>query len=174
MSRYKLRYFSDIAGRIYMMYRNQIWYGFNRSEDIPVGERKSWKYIYLPAPVEDSMDLFSLIWLASYRGSIEVISYDDAQNLASTLFKRKVKLRNGEYVLLKRLGYLSGLNHYTLIVSAKNVLREVEILKNAKRRVMWLHPDLLKLSTKSKIHPLCYVFAKSTFFYIKRWKHDQA
>jgi len=170
VGRYKLRYFTDIAGRIYMMYRNEIWYGFNRSEDIPLSTRRSWKYVYIPAPVEESLDLFSLIWLAFYRKAAVWKPFEEAKKIAEASFDKQVKLRSGEYALLKRLAALAGTNHFSLILSAERVLADAEKLQFSKKRVAWLPPDLLTLSPKAKVHPLCYVFAKSALFYIRTVK----
>ncbi|ADM28764.1 hypothetical protein Igag_1972 [Ignisphaera aggregans DSM 17230] len=167
MGRYRLRYFTDLAGRIYMAYRDEIWYGFNRSEEIPLGTRRSWKYVYIPAPVAESLDLFALIWLATYKNSILWKPFNEAKEVAETSFDKQVKLRSGEYDLLKRLATLAGTNHFSLILSAERVLADAEKLQFSKKRVAWLPPALRELSSRSKVHPLCYVFAKSALFYMR-------
>jgi len=152
------------------MYRNEIWYGFNRSEEISVGSRTSRKYIYIKAPVEEGMDLFALIWLASFREKISWLPFDDAENRCRNQFNKVAKLRIGEYILLKKLSLMAETNYYSLILSTYNVLDELNVLRQSKKRVTWLHPDLLKLSSKAKLHPLCYVFAKSSLYYLLRMR----
>jgi len=167
MGRYRLRYLTDLAGRIYLAYRNEIWYGFNRSEDIPLTARRSWKYVYLPSPVAESLDLFALIWLAAYRHAALLKPFDEAKKIVETSFDKQVKLRSGEYDLLKRLAILAGTNHFSLILSAERVLTDAEKLHFGKKRVSWLPPELRALSPRAKVHPLCYVFARSALYYIK-------
>jgi len=170
MGRYRLRYFTDLAGRIYLAYRDEIWYGFNRSEDITLSARRSWKYVYLPSPVEESLDLFALIWLAAYKHAVLWKPFDEAKKFVEASFDKRAKLRSGEHALLKSLAALAGTNHFSLILSASEVLRDAERLRFGKKRVAWLPPALRELSSRSKVHPLCYVFAKSALFYMRERK----
>jgi len=174
VGRYKLRYFTDLSGRIYMAYRDEIWYGFNRAEDITLSSRRTWKYVYIPAPVEESLDLFALVWLAAYKHAVLLKPFDEAKKLAEASFEKTAKLRSGEYALLKALAVLSGTNHFSLILSAEKVLTDAERLRFGKKRVSWLPPELRELSSRAKVHPLCYVFAKSALYYIRGRGYDKA
>ena len=133
-----IRRLGRYSAKVYVLYRDAIWRGYNFGEAEGIGKRASWRYYILPSFDDmESHDLLSLVWLAVYARKVKKILYREAEEEVES-FEHSVKLRPGELLVLKRIASILGTNSYALLLAARDVakgLRRVYVFKRKIRKV---------------------------------------
>lgn len=156
----KRRELTPIAGRIYLVYRDDVWRDYwmcrYRCPVLSVPEYRTYKYVYVhvesPLKYLSSMDIVAGAWMHAL-GRGKPPSHGQRYRVA-------VKFRIGEHRMLREISKLSGVSlgelcewgvagahaAYTRIVSGR-------------KQVARLPSDLLEYTRSRRMHPLYALFA---------------
>jgi len=173
---YKIYKLGDIAGRVYLWYRDKIWDYYHRAlkEGIYSPPRKSRAYNYFKIPVPENMtnpDILALIWYILYHSNLSLIfinapDLEEAERLLSKLPVRKIS--RGLNYFIKTIAKCLWITREELLYLAYTKANEVLALPRAKARVTYLEPRLKEIAILEKMKPLEALFAISSLYIAKK------
>jgi len=171
---YKIYRLTDIAGRVYLWYREKIWNYYHRAlkEGVynPPDKPKSYHYFELPMPDDmTSLDVLALIWYAVYHGVpfTNLPSVDESGVFLAKLPARRVS-RGVNYFVKIIAGALQITKEQLLYLAYRSV-DEVVDLPRSKRRVTFIEPRLKEIAVLERMKPLEALFAISALYLAKKW-----
>lgn len=161
MARYKMYALTDIAGRIYILYRNKIWIGYHRAprewlKEIRTHRKRSISFAFKVS----SLDLAALVWL----GIEKEMKPEPIEGSRGAV----VELRSGEMRILYLIAYALGCTIDDLLGLAARAMDEAEKIRARKKRISWFEPRLKEESKRYKAHPIFLLFGLSSIYYALR------
>jgi len=175
---YKIYRLSNIAGKIYLWYREKIWDYYRRAlrERIYDPPEKPRTYHYFELPIPDgltSLDLLALIWYAVYHNNIFFInspSIDESRIYLHKLPRRRVS--RGVNYFVNTIARTPWITKEQLLYLAYRSTEHVMDLPRSKSRVTFIEPGLKEIAVLERMKPLEALFAISALYIAKKREVD--
>jgi len=171
---YKIYRLTDIAGRIYLWYREKIWGYYHRAlkEGVynPPDKPKSYHYFELSIPDDmTSFDVLALVWYAVYYNAYSnAPTIEESRAYLSKLHRTKIS--RGVNFFVNTIARALWITKEQLLCLAYRSVEDVTDLPRTKRRVTFIEPRLKEIAVLERMKPLEALFGISALYLAsKKW-----